>query len=92
MINRKQFGRKFAEKYGVTYQDAEQICRNTFELLGILLYEEKEDVVISGFGTFKHKTAKPKKVRHPGTGEIIITPQRDFVKFTPSELLDSKDY
>lgn len=91
MINRKQFGRKFAERYGITYQDAEQICKNAFELLGILLYEEKEDVVISGFGAFKHKTAKPKNVRHPGTGEIITTPERNFVKFTPSELLDTKD-
>ena len=46
MVNRRQFSRKFAEKYGVTYQDADQICRNAFELLGILLYEENEDVVI----------------------------------------------
>ena len=49
MVNRKQFSRKFAERYGVTYQDADQICRNAFELLGSLLYEEKEDVVITGF-------------------------------------------
>ena len=91
MVNRRQFSRKFAEKYGVTYQDADQICRNAFELLGILLYEENEDVVISGFGAFKHKKAKPKNVRHPGTGEILTTPERDFVKFTPSELLGVKE-
>ncbi len=91
MVNRRQFSRKFAEKYGVTYQDADQICRNAFELLGILLYEENEDVVISGFGAFKHKKAKPKNVRHPGTGEILTTPERDFVKFTPSELLGIKE-
>ncbi len=92
MVNRRQFSRKFAEKYGVTYQDADQICRNAFELLGILLYEENEDVVISGFGAFKHKKAKPKNVRHPGTGEILTTPERDFVKFTPSELLGIKEF
>lgn len=91
MINRKQFGRKFAEKYGITYQDSEQICRNIFELLGELLYEEKEDVVISGFGAFKRKTAKPKKIRHPSTGEMITMPEREFVKFTPSELLEERD-
>ncbi len=91
MINRKQFGRRFAETYGITYQDAEQICRNAFELLGKLLYEEKQDVVIHGFGAFKHKKAKQKNVRHPGTGEMITTPERDFVKFTPSELLDIKE-
>lgn len=91
MVNRRQFSRIFAERYGVTYQDADQICRNAFELLGILLYEENEDVVISGFGAFKHKKAKPKNVRHPGTGEMLITPERDFVKFTPSELLSIKE-
>lgn len=91
MINRKQFGRKLAERYGITYQDADQICRNVFELLGVILYEEKEDVMITGFGAFKHKKAKPKKVRHPGTGELTVAPERDFVKFTPSELLDIKD-
>lgn len=90
MINRKQFSRKFAERYGVTYQDADQICRNAFELLGDLLYKNKDDVVISGFGSFRHKVAKAKKVRHPSTGEILITQERDFVKFTPSELLETK--
>ena len=91
MINGKQFSRKFAERYGVTYQDSEQICRNIFELLGALLYEEKEDVLIQRFGTFKHKKAKAKNVRHPSTGEIITSPERDFVKFTPSELIDVKE-
>ena len=91
MVNRKQFSRKFAERYGVTYQDADQICRNAFELLGSLLYEEQEDVVITGFGAFKQKKAKAKNVRHPSTGEMLVTPERDFVKFTPSELLGVKE-
>ena len=48
--------------------------------LVLLLYEEKEDVVITGFGAFKHKKAKAKNVRHPSTGEMLVTPERDFVK------------
>lgn len=91
MINRKQFGRILAERYGITYRDSDRLCRNVFELLGNLLYKEKEDVIITGFGSFRHKTAKEKKVRHPGTGEIIITPEREFIKFTPSELLEEKN-
>lgn len=91
MINRRQFSRKFAERYGATYQDADQICRNLFELLGSLLYKDQEDVVITGFGAFKHKKAKPKNVRHPSTGEMLTTLERDFVKFTPSELLSVKE-
>lgn len=87
MVNRRQFIRKFAETYGVTYYSAERLVKDVFELLGKTLYQEGEDVTIPGFGAFKHKTAKPKRLRHPGTGEIIVRPQRDFVKFTPSELL-----
>lgn len=90
MINRKQFGRIFAKRYGITYQDAEEICKNTFELLGELLYNQKEDIVINGFGSFKHKTAKAKNVRHPATGKIITTPEHDFIKFTLSETLEAK--
>lgn len=91
MINRKQFSRIYAERYGFTYQDANQICKNTFELLGLLLYEEKEDIVISGFGAFKHKKAKPKNVRHPSTGKMLTSSERHFVKFTPSESLCIKE-
>lgn len=91
MVNRKQFSRIFAETYGTTYQDSDQICRNVFELLGSLLYEKQEDVVITGFGAFKHKKAKPKNIRHPGTHEMIVSTERDFVKFTPSELLGAKE-
>lgn len=90
MVNRKQFSRKFAEVYGYTYQSAEQLMKNVFELLGTTVYQEGEDVTIPGFGAFKHKTAKPKRVRHPGTGEMIVQPERDFVKFTPSDLLKNK--
>ncbi len=91
MIHRRQFSRRFAEKYGVTYRDAYQICKNVFELLGILLYEEREDVVIDGFGGFKRKKVKPIAIRHPTTREIIVIPERDLVRFLPSELLSEKE-
>ena len=86
MINRKQFVRRFAEKYGVTYQDADQICRNFFDLMCDIIYDEKEDLVITGFGSFKHRTAKAKNVRHPVTGVMTKTKAKDVVKFTVSEL------
>lgn len=91
MLNGKQFSRKFAEDCGYTYQAAEQICRQLFGFLGKTLYEDGEDITISRFGAFKHRKAQPKNVRHPGTGEIITQPARYFVKFTPSELLGTKE-
>lgn len=90
MINRKQFSRKFAEKYDYTYQSSEQFVKEIFECLAATIFEEGEDVTIPGFGSFKHRTARQKAVRHPVTGEIIMQPERDFVKFTPSELLKTK--
>ncbi len=90
MVNRKQFGRGFAEAYGITYKSADQIVRDIFEYLGTVVFVEGEDLTIPGFGAFKHKTAKPKRVRHPATGEVVTKPARDFVKFTPSEMLNTR--
>ncbi len=92
MINKKQFGRIFAERYGIAYQEAEEICKKTFALLASLIYEQKEDVVINGFGSFKHKKAKAKNVRHPRTGEVITRPEHNFIKFTLSESLNMSKY
>ncbi len=91
MINRREFGRLYAERFGVTYKESDVVARRVFELLGSLLYEEKEDVTITGFGSFKHKTAKAKQVRHPASGKIITIPEKEFVKFIPSEQLVKKE-
>ena len=93
MVTRKQFCRLFAERYGVTYRAADVFCRKVFELLGDLIFREDEDVLITGFGSFKHKPARERFVRHPSTGEMIVIRGRDVVKFTPSELFEdiSKD-
>lgn len=90
-MNRKQFSRKLAENYNITYQSSDEMCRILFEYLGKVLYEDNEDVSIIGFGAFKHKQAKAKNVRHPTTGRIITQPAHGYVKFIPSELLTQQD-
>ena len=84
MLNAKEFSRRYAETYGVSYKHAITICNSVFALLGEVLYDDKEDVSIYGFGSFKRKEAAEKKVRHPATGEIITMPAREFIKFTPT--------
>ena len=79
------FGRLYAEIFKVSQEYGKTICNSVFALMGDVLYNRNEDLIIQGFGSFKHKRAKAKKVRHPGTGEIMTTPPRDFIKFTPSE-------
>lgn len=80
-----EFGRLYAEVFGVSIEYGKEICNSVFALIGDVLYNRNEDLIIQGFGSFKHKQAKAKNVRHPSTGEIITMPPRDYIKFTPSE-------
>jgi len=84
VINRKQFIRAFAEKYHVTYRLSERMCKDIFEFLGETVYQNGEDVTIQGFGSFKHKQIQARRLRHPTSGEMMVVPARDVVKFTPS--------
>ena len=86
MINTTEFCREFAKTYGLSIKSSESIVNSVFEFLGQKLFEDKEDVLIRRFGTFKHKKMAEKTVRHPGTGELMVMPERDMVKFTPSEV------
>ncbi len=85
MVNATEFSRKYAETYNVSKKYAAMICESIFSMLGEVLYEDGEDVVIAGFGSFRHKKTAPKRVRHPGTGEMMTIPERDVIKFNPSE-------
>lgn len=79
--------REYAKTYGVSIKYSESVINSVFDLIAQILYEDKEDIQIRKFGTFKHKTMKPKVVRHPGTGELITMPERDVVKFASSDTL-----
>lgn len=85
MINATDFSRLYAKTYKVSNEYGATICESVFKLLGELLYENKEDVSIYRFGSFKHKTMAEKKARHPKTGEMITIPERDVIKFKPTE-------
>jgi len=82
MINAKDFSRAYAERYGVPYKYATHECEKFWELLGKLLYEDKENITIYGVGSFKQQTKKAKNVRHPATKEMMTIPESTTVKFT----------
>ncbi len=88
MINGKELSKIYARKYGVSQRCAAEVCGSVFELLGDILYNEKEEVTIYGFGSFKQKTMAQKRARHPATGEIIVIPERRIIKFKPSDSLE----
>lgn len=47
--------------------------------------KKKEDVTISGFGTFRVKTTKARTGRNPKTGETIQIPSKKKVAFRASK-------
>lgn len=87
MMKTSELYREYAKTYGVSIKYSESVIDSVFDLIAQILYEDKEDIQIRKFGTFKHKTMKPKVVRHPSTGELITMPERDVVKFAPSDTL-----
>ena len=83
MIKKKAFARAYAKHCGISYQYALADCEKFWEVLGKLLYEDKENVLIEDLGLFKQKTTAPKNFKHPVTGEMKTRPARKTIKFTP---------
>ena len=52
--------------------------------------KEKEDVRISGFGTFKVTKRNARKGINPRTGESIIIKERNVPRFVPAKALKEK--
>ena len=92
MKNMKEFSRLFAERYGLKYKDSAFICKGVFQLLGELLYEEGEDVILNNFGSFKHKRMAEKRAKHPGTGEMVTIQARDIIKFKISDTFRTETF
>lgn len=51
--------------------------------------KKKEDVAISGFGTFRVKQTKARQGRNPKTGETIQIPAKKKIAFRASKELKS---
>lgn len=49
--------------------------------------QEGKEVKIAGFGIWKVRKKKPRRARHPGTGELIHISGRAVVLFYPSQKL-----
>lgn len=85
MLNTREFSRMYAKAYGVTKEYAFTICSTVFDMLASELYDEEENIYIQGLGTFRQALVSSRRVRHPGTGQMMIIPPKKVVKFKPSE-------
>lgn len=92
-MNRKEFTKKFAEKYGISIATSKEVCK-VFDFLAEVI-DQEDKVYLYNLGTFKHKLRKEKRVKHPVTGELINIPARDEITFarsaTEGSVIDEED-
>jgi len=62
------------------------ILDTMFSTMKKILAEDKE-VSIRGFGVFEVATSKSRKARNPQTGEPVVVPQRNRLRFRISKNL-----
>jgi DNA-binding protein HU-beta len=88
-MNKNDISKKVHEAHGgLSYVEAQKIVDLILETIKERL-TKGEKVLISGFGCFSVMKRKEKKGVNPRTGEPVIIPGRNSVKFKPSKYLKS---
>ena len=88
-MNRSKLVATIAEKGNIT-------CVKAGKALAIILEQVAESlengdrVTLSGFGSFRPVHREPQKGRNPHTGEELIIPARNIVRFRPGKILLEK--
>lgn len=84
-MNRVKLIDRIAKEYSMTKQDTKAWFDAIFDVLGRAVVEE--DVIIYGFGTFKHKNRAPRVGRDINRGVPVRIPARTSVQFELSDKL-----
>ena len=79
---RNDVAKEVAPKFGLTLQDADRFVAIVLEEIKAMLLRGDE-VTFKGFGRFAPVRQEGRIKRHPETGERIITPAKNIVKFKP---------
>ena len=82
-MNKAQLVAAIAEKTS-TKKEAQDMVDTLLDTIKGSL-KKKEDVAISGFGTFKVKQTKARMGRNPKTGETIQIPAKKKIAFRASK-------
>jgi len=78
-----------AEEHELSNAKSRRIVRGVFDWIVENVADHKREIKISGFGKFSNVEAKAKTGRNPSTGELIMIPKRQRVKFTPFQCFKS---
>jgi len=68
---------------GVNREDTKKVFESTFEFIMQQLVKE-QDVLITGFGSFRYGKRNARKGIKPKTGEVVNIAPRNVVTFKPS--------
>jgi len=86
-MNKNDISKKVYETHGgLSYSDSQKIVDLVLETIKRRLVRG-EKVLITGFGCFSVMQRKDKKGVNPQTGESVIIPGRNAIKFKPSKYL-----
>lgn len=87
-MTKKEFIKRYAKKHGISIEDSTTLCEGVFQLMGDILYKEGQNLVISGFGTFKQKFLGGKAYGSVNTGKVEVGSPKRRVGFKQSERVD----
>lgn len=80
MKNIKDLSKRVADKNKLPQRTVHMIIESVFEEIADILINEKEEVRIKNFGTFKFGKITGKKTKHPSTKEPIVIQDRITVR------------
>ena len=83
-MNKVELVRKIAEKTNKKQKEVREILEATLKVLEATIAAQ-EDVILTGFGTFKLKYRKARTGRNPASGEEITVPENYVPTFSPGK-------
>ena len=87
MKNIENISDTLAEKFGVSKQDSKIFTEEVFKEISNCLVNNKEEVRIKNFGTFKFGKSAGRVTKHPVTKETIVIEENTTIRFKASTKL-----
>jgi len=83
-MNKGDLIKELARSTGRKQKDCKELVEAVLELLQKTI-RAQEDVILSGFGTFKLKHKQARTAKNPSTGEAIEVPEKFVPVFSPAK-------
>lgn len=84
---KKELLKAMSEETGFSQKDCEVFLNGFQEVVKTAVFENREDVKISGFGNFSLRKTEAREGKIPSTGETSMFPASENLKFKASSTL-----